>query len=227
LLDTPGHPRKNRGLRGPSAACACLEAAISLPFLRRSRAQRELALVALLSLLPAMPAGAEFYRWTDAEGVTHYSSDPERIPGRYRASAERVKSSAAPTRGPLPLIEGEPGPAIDGPDTNEPGQGKAGPAPIEPRPALPPAGEPASATALPPPAAPDPDALPADVDPREVEVAELEQELNARREELKTLISQSSFDSSRISTDPRLRELAEIVPRLQAELDALRRELGR
>jgi hypothetical protein len=71
------------------------------------------------------------------------------------------------------------------------------------------------------------EALPADADPREIEIAELEHELAARREELKTLISQKSFDSSQISADPRLSELAEIVPRLQAELDALRGELGR
>jgi hypothetical protein len=69
--------------------------------------------------------------------------------------------------------------------------------------------------------------MPGAADPRESEIAELERELAARREELKTLISESSFDSSRIATDPRLRELAESVPRLQAELDALRSELDR
>jgi hypothetical protein len=189
-------------------------------------------LILLVALLPATPARAEFYRWTDAEGVTHYASDLERVPRRYRASAEVVKSSAAPTRGPLPVIEGEPAPARDERDDagfEEPGLGQAAPRPVEPRPApsSPQMPAPATGATAEPPAAPDPDAVPADVDPREAEIAELDQELNARREELKTLISQPSFDSSRISSDPRLRELAEIVPRLQAELDALRRELGR
>jgi len=239
LLDTPGHPRKNRGLRGHFGACACLEAAISLPFPRRIRAGRVLALAALL-VVTAAPVRADFYRWTDADGVTHYSSKPELIPGRYRESAERVERQLPPAKGPLPVMQVEPLPDRDEAGFAEPGLGERRPAPAResgaPAAAAAPAAKPAPPSAAgsvaplaaaPAPLAAAPEPPPADVDPRTAEIAELERELDARREELKTLISESSFDSSRISSDPRLRELAEVVPRLQAELDALRGELER
>lgn len=50
---------------------------------------------ALLSLLLALPAGAEFYRWTDAAGREHFVKQLHQVPPEQRAQAE-----AARTRGP-------------------------------------------------------------------------------------------------------------------------------
>jgi hypothetical protein len=215
------------------------------------------------AILLASPARAELYRWKDAEGVTHYAEDLERVPAEYREGAEIVTPRRVKSRGPLPILGDQtpPGPGEasseeTGPDAElaptipeappaapAPTEAPGGPAatraaalPAEPVEA--PLAEPVEARSAEPvqalPAEPvaalsaaPMEALPADADPREIEIAELEHELAARREELKTLISQKSFDSSQISADPRLSELAEIVPRLQAELDALRGELGR
>lgn len=181
-------------------------------------------------LLPAAPPRADLYRWTDAEGVTHYAPDRERVPRPYRDSAELVKADAAPAQGPLPPVEVEPAPApapppaaggVDAAGLEEPE--RVEPAPVEAgaQPPTPPAAAPAEAPSAPA----EPEA--ADADPREAELAALERELTARREELKNLISESSFDSSQIAENPRLRELAELVPRLQAEVEALRGELER
>jgi len=184
-------------------------------------------------------ARGDLYRWKDAEGVTHYAEELDRVPAQHRGSVERVISRTAKSRGPLPLLGGERAPGPDDAGFIEPGLGERAPAAPRALPDAPATGT-AGSTGVPsaePPTPPAP--LPAepaasrlqipppDTDPRELEVAELERELDARREELKALISQDSFDSSQISSDPRLRELAEIVPRLQAELDALRGELGR
>ena len=176
-------------------------------------------------LLAAPLARADFYRWTDADGVTHYTQDLERVPRAYRASVQLVKPHVSAAQGPLPLLDVAPGPGVDAAGFEEPGLGERAPAPI-PLPASAPAQGSAAQQAAPQIAtrAPEP---PADVDPRQTEIADLERELDARREELKSLISQSSFDSSQIATDPRLRELAESVPRLQAEIEALRGELER
>jgi hypothetical protein len=167
------------------------------------------------ALLPGLHASADVYRWTDAEGVAHYAEDLERVPREYRSRVQRVKSQAPPARGPLPALGVERAPGPDAAGFEEPGLGERSTAPRAPE------TPPVDAGGGEPPSAPD------DADPRELEVAELERELAARREELKTLISQSNFDSSQIATDPRLKELAELLPRLQSELDVLRGELGR
>jgi hypothetical protein len=197
-----------------SAAGASLEAAIPLANLRRARARCALAAALAAALLPAPPARADVYRWTDSEGVTHYVPDLESVPREYRGSAQRVKSQAPPARGPLPALGVERAPGPDAAGFEEPGLGER-------------SKEPSRSETAPDDAGGQPPAAPDDTDPRELEIAELERELAARREELKTLISQSSFDSSQIATDPRLKELAELVPRLQSELDVLRGELGR
>jgi hypothetical protein len=194
-----------------------LEEAIPRPYLRGPRARRALAAGALAAaLLGAPPARADFYRWTDADGVTHYTQDLERVPHAYRASVQLVKPHVSAAQGPLPVLDVAPGPGADAAGFEEPGLGTRASAAAEERRA-----EEVGTRA------PAPEPLPADVDPRQVEIADLERELDARREELKNLISQSSFDSSQIATDPRLRELAESVPRLQAEIEALRGELER
>lgn len=59
--------------------------------------------------LAALPAGAEVYRWTDARGNVHYSSDLERVPQEQR---EAAKAAAGATgRGAVMRIEPKPRPA--------------------------------------------------------------------------------------------------------------------
>jgi hypothetical protein len=164
--------------------------------------------------------------------VSHYATDRERVPRAYRDSAELVKAGAAAAKDPLPPVEGEPAPRPEpGPvKVEEPRPGERAPVEAGPGPAAAPDAVPGEAPA---PAAPaeseaqsgEPAA--SEADPRQAELAALERELAARREELKELISESSFDSSQVATNPRLRELAERVPRLQAEVEALRQELER
>jgi hypothetical protein len=66
-------------------------------------------LVALASaLLAALPAGAEVYRWTDAQGEVHYSSDLNDVPVAQR---EAAKAGAGATgRGAVMRIEAKPRP---------------------------------------------------------------------------------------------------------------------
>jgi predicted aspartyl protease len=52
-------------------------------------------LLLLLLVLPA-PAGAELYRWMDADGIAHYTSDLAAVPADFRASARRLSSPRAP-----------------------------------------------------------------------------------------------------------------------------------
>ena len=64
-------------------------------------------------------------------------------------------------------------------------------------------------------------------DPRAQEIAQLEGQLERDREVLRQLISTRSWDSTELAADPRVREIAERMPRLQAELAALRTEAER
>ena len=64
-----------------------------------SRARLATALFAIS--LAAAPAGAELYRWTDAEGIVHYAGELRSVPAAYRSRAVLVKTPqprpAAPT----------------------------------------------------------------------------------------------------------------------------------
>ncbi len=51
-----------------------------------------------LLLLGAGPASAQLYRWTDADGTTHYTTDVATIPSTARESAVDIGS---PTPGPV------------------------------------------------------------------------------------------------------------------------------
>ncbi|HKC52964.1 MAG TPA: hypothetical protein VKF60_19410 [Myxococcota bacterium] len=64
-------------------------------------------------------------------------------------------------------------------------------------------------------------------DPRAEEIAQLEGQIERDREVLRQLISTPRWDSAELAADPRVREIAERMPRLQAELAALRTEAGR
>ena len=47
-----------------------------------------LAVWSLAFAFLAAPAAAEMYRWTDAQGNTHFTSDPTKVPAQYRKQAE-------------------------------------------------------------------------------------------------------------------------------------------
>jgi Aspartyl protease/Domain of unknown function (DUF4124) len=57
-----------------------------------------LAAVATIVTLVASPASAQLYRWTDAAGTTHYTTDLATIPPPYRDGAQDI---GAPTPGPV------------------------------------------------------------------------------------------------------------------------------
>jgi len=88
----------------------------------------------------------------------------------------------------------------------------------------------AAPAAAPPPAPGAPPAQAAGAhpqDPRAQEIAQLEGQLERDREVLRQLISTRTWDSAELAADPRVREIAERMPRLQAELAALRTEAER
>jgi hypothetical protein len=55
------------------------------------------SLVLLLLLqFPAPSAHAAFYQWSDAQGVIHFTDDPDKIPSKYLKRARRLKLSGQP-----------------------------------------------------------------------------------------------------------------------------------
>ena len=127
-------------------------------------------------------------------------------------------SAQAPEPPPLtqPLRAPEPPPVGEAPPLAPPAPAQAPvlPATESPEPAVVGANDPAPGLPLPPSAA-------------QEEIAALEREIERDRELLKTLISESGATGASIASDPRVREIAERLPRRQAQLDALRRETGR
>lgn len=53
-------------------------------------------------LTAVSPAAAALYRWVDAAGVIHYTSEPDTIPHRYRGAAQRLEHPRA--RAPQPSV---------------------------------------------------------------------------------------------------------------------------
>jgi predicted aspartyl protease len=58
-----------------------------------------LAALALAALSPG-PAAAQVYRWTDDQGVIHYSTGIESVPERHRGGAEMLLAPTAPATPP-------------------------------------------------------------------------------------------------------------------------------
>ena len=169
-------------------------------------------LLALALCLAAQNSRADVYRWVDELGVTHYTTDPATIPRRHRNSAHEI--IARPTRRSGPRITTAPAKAAAPPESS--------PAATSPEPA---------ARATPPgpsgpPVFPGPPLTPAlsPGDPRASELADLEARIATDRETLRQLISTKRWDSAELASDPGVREIAERLPRLQAELEALRAE---
>jgi predicted aspartyl protease len=70
------------------------------------------AALAALWLLVASPAAAEFYRWTDDRGVTHYGEGLGSVPERYRGQAVPLGLRNAPGRSGAPTGSSRPAPGV-------------------------------------------------------------------------------------------------------------------
>jgi hypothetical protein len=219
------------------------------------RVALRLLLAAALGAVPCL-VRADVYRWVDDLGLTHYATTRDAIPRQYRDAAEVIKPpatgianpSGARPPAPRPRPSAAPAPPAVAPSA-QPSAPDAPTPPVEapppaasspaaaPAPAMPP-----SAPAEPPPpesqsrapaatpAVAAPESLPATRapgDPRAGEIAELEGQIERDRETLRQLISTPRWDSAELASDPRVREIAERLPRLQAELAALRTEAER
>ena len=80
--------------------------------------------VLLLLAFPA-PVRAAFYQWVDAQGVTHFTDDPNKIPSRYQKRAKQLKL----------LEESEPAPSAAKPQLS-PEAARQAAEPMKPAPAL-------------------------------------------------------------------------------------------
>lgn len=76
-----------------------------------------LLLVAMI-LFPTLHAEAEFYRWTDDEGVHHVTDDPSSVPDKYwekgQVKKEEVKPAPAADKAVQPVLPGTPGETAEG-----------------------------------------------------------------------------------------------------------------
>ena len=55
-------------------------------------------ILSLLILCSTAVADADIYKWTNAQGVVHYTDDLGRIPSRYRRTALKVEGLSTLTR---------------------------------------------------------------------------------------------------------------------------------
>jgi len=168
-----------------------------------------------LALCTPPEATAKVYKWVDENGVVHYTMDRDEIPPQLRRRLRPALPAdiAPPERSPE-LSE-----PLATPDEfrDEPAVEPALEPTLEATPELEPEGEPPPVTA----------GLPAETLAPTNEIAELEAQIKGYREELKTLISSSSATGTDFAEDPRVREIAQRLPRLQAQLQALQREAAR
>jgi hypothetical protein len=66
-----------------------------------------------------------------------------------------------------------------------------------------------------------------DPESESAEIRELQSRIDLDREQLRELLAAERLGDEALTDDPRLREIAERLPRLQAELEALRAERDR
>jgi hypothetical protein len=197
-----------------------------------ARARIVLALLSLGTALAcsARTPGRTLYEWTDADGNVRYTSHRQRIPLDHRSAARAVVATPEDTHGqywtetppelPRELrVEETPGGSAEAVPLEAPLPA------VESAPADPALGpEPASADASdsPPPAeAAAPRPLDEPVSPLEQRIRRLESEVTADQEALKRLIADPE-SAAGLQGSPELREISERLPRLQAELRALR-----
>jgi len=194
---------------------------------------------ASLACAPKSP-GRTLYQWTDADGDVRYTSYRQRIPIDRRAQAQAVVAPVADTHRAYwatssPEAPREPGigepagvaveelpgeaamPGVESGPPEPPTRGSAA-APSQPAPEPPAQGAPEAAAPTRPPAAAE---LPLDE-----RIRQLEAEVAADQETLKRLIADPE-SASGLRGSPALREISERLPRLQAELRALRAQRAR
>ncbi len=206
--------------------------------------------VPLFLLLASANADAKVYKWVDEDGVERYTIEREENPPRarlrlrsdsarpvtpddavqtrYRSESQRAFGSEAP-------LEGESATEVEALPEAETtleaetrGSAATGLAAVPPPSAPPPVPTPAPAgeTSEQPEEQLEPD-TPDDAYPELAQntarIRELEEQIRNDREELKRLISEGKDQGLDIANDPRVREIAERLPRLEAELATLRR----
>ncbi len=66
---------------------------------------RALAFIVLAGCLAAVPAAAQLYHWTDAEGTDHYTADLSSIPPAYRDAARQLSHPQARPASPAAAPE--------------------------------------------------------------------------------------------------------------------------
>ena len=209
-----------------------------------------LALAGLLSaplVLPAL-AFATVYKWIDENGLTHYTTDPEKVPRHLRGhwkEPETVPEVAPPSVRELdpeglysiPGPRTAPGrrpiqddddlatlPAVS-PGAEPPPATSGGPADTETTVEVPTAEAHPPATPSPPPVESPPSPIAAEPPAEGTRIAELEAKIARDRDLLKQLLTSDGNDGAWLR-DPRLRDVAERLSRLQRELDSARTRGG-
>lgn len=260
--------------------------------MQRQRPLRVARALLWAMLLPAAAAGDAradepvVYRWIDSAGVSHYTTQPSRIPDEYEDSVQEIRRSA-PGSSPSGLVrvpEAPPAPAGPAPTATSPppavaapppepaapkvtpegefeeaplGSPKAGPAadrpsadsagkttepaaaaPAGPDVAAPPPGFIRGTAASPRPTPPStpPEAPRAPAEPLSPEaeqaldqrIVALESEIESDQGRLQNILSQPpAADGPRIAEREDFREIAQRLPKLQADLKALREQRTR
>jgi hypothetical protein len=198
-----------------------------------------------------VPASAEVWQWTDAEGVVRYTPNPDRVPASQRDSLVKLEPGmqvppSSPSRPPVRYAPPEelplgvdpfeaPAPArtlepLELPPAEpaaapEPARAPELPGPPEAEPSTTPRAAPSEAPApsAPPIEEPEPPPPPRPLsDAEKARRAELEEQIAADQEALKELLSrQPTEGGAPLRDSPELREIARRLPALQAELRAL------
>jgi hypothetical protein len=169
----------------------------------RSLPRRLPCLLALVLVLPGFasaaaddaPARTPIYKWVDANGIAHYTTDPDRIPAEVRGLADELREREDARAADAPARATQ-SPAADAWAVRD-----AAPAPVD---------------AAPPEAAGAPE-----LDGR---IAALEEEIARDEERIKAWVSDPAVDPGTLADDPEFRELAARLPRLQADLRSLREQ---
>jgi hypothetical protein len=175
---------------------------------------RAAALATLLVLGLALPAGADpprfgLYRWTDAQGVVHYTNDLLLVPEGMRAQAITPRAAPIPS---VPEAPPAPAPLLPTVEAAPPAALEAAPAAVEAAPGTvaPPVARPLEIEEIAPEDSSD--------------VVRLKRLIAEDRERIKALLANPGVDGPTLASDPGLAEVAARLARSQAELEALRHE---
>lgn len=178
------------------------------------------------------PAPPRIYRWVDANGVAHYTTDEERIPPSLRRRfglptqpLERkpvdARAPGAETPAPPPA---EPSAGVDAWASQERGAAPA-PAPAGAAPAAPPADEWADGEAALPAVSANAASSADRLAQVELRIAELSAAIAADEDALSAWIGDpQGGDAVELGQKPEFREIASRLPKRIQELEALRRE---